>query len=121
MALGKVLGDFSNKITSVAYTEDGAVYISLDGTASGYGTVLGTLILRGEPGATSGAATWIGEGFLDDGSIVRGKGQGTFEEVGKHQWRTRLLITLSNGDILASDGKIDLATRTLSGKNLAWD
>jgi hypothetical protein len=120
MALGKELGDFKFKITSVTYAADGAAYLSLDGTGTNYGTVLGTIIVKGEPGAKSGAATWVGEGFLDDGSVVRAKGEGTFEECGKHQWRTRMLITVSNGDTIASDGKIDLASRSFSGKNLEW-
>jgi len=121
MALGKELGDFSFKITSVAYTEDGSTYISVDGTATNYGTVLGTLIVKGEPGASRGEATWIGEGFLDDGSVVAGKGQGTFEEIGKHVWRTRIVITVSDGATFASDGRIDLASRSYAGKNLEWD
>ena len=121
MAIGKVLGDFSFKITSTAYAEDNSVYVTVDGTASNYGTVLGTLILRGEPNGKSGTLAWRGQGFLDDGSTVAGSGQGTYEEMGKHQWRTRAIITVSNGDTIASDGKIDLATRTYTGKNLSWE
>ena len=120
MALGKELGEFSLKITSVAYAQDGSAYINVDGTATNYGTVLGTLIVKGEPGATKGTASWVGDGFLDDGTVVRGSGEGTYEETGHHQWRTRLLITVSNGDTIASDGRIDLASRTFSGKNLEW-
>jgi hypothetical protein len=120
MALGKELGDFKFKITSVAYAEDGAAYINVDGTATGYGTVLGTVVARGEPGAKSGTVSWMGEGFLEDGSVVRGQGQGTYEECGRHQWRTRMLISVSNGDTIASDGRIDLASRSFSGKNLEW-
>lgn len=121
MALGKELGEFSFKITSVTYAEDGSAYLSVDGTATRYGTVLGTIIVKGEPGATSGTAKWIGEGFLDDGSVVRGTGDGTFEEIGKHVWRTRLVISVSDGATFASDGKIDLASRSYSGKNLDWE
>lgn len=121
MALGKELGEFSFKITSVAYTEEGAAHLSVDGTATSYGTVLGTLILKGEPEATTGTAKWIGEGFLDDGKVVRGTGDGTFEEIGKHLWRTRLIISVSDGATFASDGRVELASRSYTGKNLEWD
>ena len=65
MANAKKAGEFSFKATSVAYvlTEDGggANHLDLDGTATGYGEVLGTLSLFGDgPMAQSGPASWVG-------------------------------------------------------------
>jgi hypothetical protein len=121
MAIGKEIGEFSLKSISTSYAGDaGSVYVNLDGTATGYGTVLGTLTFRGDPGATSGALTWRGQGFLENGDTVAGEGQGTWEEIGKHKWRTRMIVTTSDGGCHASDGQLDLQNRTLTGKMLEW-
>jgi hypothetical protein len=47
-------------------------------------------------------------------------GEGAFEALGNHKWRTRLVVTVSDGQIFASDGLLDLAKRSLTGKNLEW-
>jgi len=121
LALGKEIGQFSLKSTSTHYAEEGAsVQITYDGTATGYGTVLGTITLRGEPGAKSGPCSWRGQGFLENGEVVSGAGQGTWEELGKHQWRTRMIVSTSDGRTHASDGKLDLASRSLAGKMFDW-
>ena len=121
MALGKEIGQFSLKATSTRYSAEGAgVEIDLDGTATGYGTVLGTLHLRGEPGAKGGTCSWRGQGFLENGETVIGVGEGTWQEIGKHQWRTRMVVTTSDGNTHGSDGRLNLDGRSLSGKMLEW-
>jgi hypothetical protein len=121
MAIGKEIGKFTLKSITTTYALDGdSVTVNLDGTATGYGTVLGTLTFRGEPGAKSGLLSWRGQGFLDNGETVTGIGEGTWEEMGKHKWRTRLIVSTSDGKCHASDGELDLKTRTLSGKMLDW-
>jgi len=121
MAIGKELGKFTLKSVTTTYPLDGGtVEVNLDGTAAGYGTVLGTLTFKGEPGAKSGPLSWRGQGFLDSGETVVGTGEGTWEESGKHKWRTRLLVSTSDGKCHVSDGQLDLKTRTLSGKMLDW-
>jgi len=120
MAIGKEIGDFTLKSITTSYSEDGSVQLNLDGTATGYGTVLGTLTFRAEPGAKSGTLRWRGSGFLDNGDTVNGTGEGAWEEMGKHKWRTRLIVRTSDGKCHASDGHLDLKTRTLSGKMLEW-
>jgi len=119
MAIGKEIGDFTLKSITTGYAlEGGIVQINLDGPATGYGTVLGTLTFRGEPGAKSGPLSWRGQGFLDTGDTVTGTGEGTWEEMGKHKWGTRLIVSTSDGKCHASDGHLDLKTRTLSGKDV---
>ena len=121
MAIAKVLGEFTLKSVTTTYALDGAtVEVNLDGTATGYGTVLGTLTFRGEPGAKSGPLSWRGQGFLDNGETVAGIGEGVWAEDGKHKWRTRLIVSTSDGKCHASDGHLDLKTRTLSGTMLDW-
>ncbi len=121
MAIGKEIGKFTLKSITTRYTLEGSsVEVNLDGTATGYGTVLGTLTFRGEPGAKSGALSWRGQGFLETGDTVTGFGEGTWEEAGKHKWRTRLIVSTSDGKSHASEGLLDLKTRTLSGKMFDW-
>lgn len=121
MALGKEIGEFSLKVTSVSYDADGSARLNCDGTATSFGTVLGTLVLRGQPGAKVGTASWRGDAFLENGEQRQATGEGSFTELGRHQWRTRMVICISDGQTFASDGKLDLASRSLSGKNLEWD
>lgn len=122
MAIGKEIGKFTLKSVTTIYALEGdSVQVNLDGTATGYGTVLGTLTFKGEPGAKSGPLSWRGQGFLDNGETITGTGEGTWEESGKHKWRTRLIVSTSDGKCHASDGQLDLKTRTLSGKMLDWN
>lgn len=121
MAIGKELGDFSLNITSSVFADDGSsVQVNADGTGSGFGTILGTLTFRGDPGAKAGLASWRGSGFLDNGDQVQGIGDGIWQEIGKHQWRIRAAVLISDGQILATDGTVDLASRSYKGKLLDW-
>ncbi len=122
MALGKAIGDIDFKMTSADHAEDGSgVTLNFDGTGTGYGTVLGSLIARGSAGDKFGTCSWRAQGFLDDGNQVVGAGEGTWAEVGKHQWRIRLIVQISDGSVIASDSTLDLASRSLKGKILEWD
>lgn len=122
MALGKEIGDFSFQITSTSYAGDaGSVHINVDGTATSFGTVLGTMTFQVDaPGAKSGALNWRGQAFLENGENVAGLGEGAWEEIGTHRWRTRMVVRVSDGQVFGSDGVLDLATRSLKGKNLEW-
>jgi len=120
MADGKKTAEFSFKATSVAYamTEDGggANYIDLDGTATGFGEVLGTLTLYGDaPMAQSGPCAWVGTAYLDNGDIVESTGSGFFERAGKHKWRVRAIMRGSTGNVWLTDGFISLKGRAYKG------
>jgi hypothetical protein len=118
MALEKQIGEFSYKVTSTTYSETSA-QINLHGTATGFGTVEGTMTVTGEPGATSGKVSFRAAAFLDDGKIINGTGEGTWETVGKHKWRVRG-INYVDGRTFASDGELELATQSFSGKLYEW-
>lgn len=121
MALGKELGVYKLKQTGVSYREDGAsVTVDFDGTATDFGTVLGTLILRAEPGATQGPCSWRGQSFQENGERSVATGEGTWEDSGTNQWRVRLLVNTSDGRTFGTDGVLDLASRSLNGKLLDW-
>ncbi len=121
MTIGKEIGEFSLKQTSSVYAEDGtSVQLAFDGTATGFGTVLGTLTGRGEPGADTGTCTWRSQAFLEDGEVVDGMGEGYWDKSGKHKWRIRGINRTSDGRCFASDGVIDLASRSFKGKLFDW-
>lgn len=119
MALGKEIGEFSLKVTSSSFSSGGAA-LDCDGTATNFGTVLGTLTFSGDPGATNGQLSWRGEAFLENGEVLGAVGEGAYQALGNHRWRTRLVITISDGQIFASDGELNLASRSIRGKNLEW-
>jgi hypothetical protein len=114
MALGKAVGEYSFKVTSATYGET-SVLVNFHGTATGFGIVEGTLTVTGAPGATSGKCSWRAAGYLDDGTILNASSEGTWDTVGKHKWRIRLLHHISDGRTLASEGEAELATQAFSG------
>ncbi len=121
MALGKELGSYELKQTGVRYADDGSqVTIDCDGTATGFGTVLGSLIIQAEAGSTRGTCSWRGGSFQDNGERSAATGEGTWEDCGTNQWRVRLIVCTSDGQTFATDGVLDLASRSLNGKLLDW-
>jgi hypothetical protein len=126
MAVGKQIGEFSMKATSVTYaaTETGGtVQSNWEGSVKGEGltgTVQGTLLANGTPGAKSGTCSWVGTLYLENGEEANGKGEGTWEKTGTHKWHIRQVVYLSDGRTVVSDGEIDLATRSSNGKIYEW-
>jgi hypothetical protein len=116
-------GVFSFKHTGNVYgkTDDGelATYSSWEGAGTGYPTAFGTLSLTqtlADAGATLGACTWAGQGFLEDGTTVGALGEGTWKQLeGQHTWKIELDIAISNGERHRLVGEIDLASLTFTG------
>ena len=99
----------------------GANQINLEGTATNFGTVIGTLtFLADAPGAKTGRNTWLGAGYLENGEILQGSGEGFYTEVGKHKWRVRSILRISNGSVLLADGEVSLEGRTYKGTLHDW-
>ena len=123
MAVGKEIATFSLKSTSLTYAIDGAGQANFEGTVQGEGltgAVLGTLHIAGEPGAKNGTCTWVGSVYLENGEETTGTSQGTWEKSGTHKWRIRGILSLSDGRTQLSDGELELATRTYTGKLYDW-
>ena len=118
MATGKALGEFSMKAITATYSPGPAggvlSQVNWEGTATGFGAVFGTATFGGGP--KGGSYSLCTEAFMDNGDIMTGIGQGTFETVGKHRWRTEGFMQLSDGRRIAGDGEIDLAARSWKGK-----
>lgn len=76
------------------------------------GTVTG-----GMAGAALGTITATTADFAD-GSVVTGMGSGVFGLSGTHNWQLNGTATLSNGARVATEGVLDLASRSYNGKML---
>ncbi len=117
------VGEFSHKMVNNSYTKaaDGTIVASVDfeGTASGFGTILASLIvpLR-QPGAKSGSCTWAGQAFPDDSPWVVGSGEGTWEQIEDlNRWKLSFpVIEVSDGSRLRCEGELDLATKICAGQ-----
>jgi len=98
-----------------------ASQVNFEGTATGFGTVIGTLtFLADAPGAKTGRTTYLGAGYLENGDTLQGSGDGVFVETGKHKWRVRAILRISNGSVLLSDGEVSLDGRTYKGTLYDW-
>ena len=116
-------GEFTLKHLGNTYVknDDGVVvaYASYEGTATGFGTVMGTMCFPlVENGATSGKCSWAGQAFQPDGTNTSSSGDGTWEQVeGKHAWKTSIpALAISDGRVISSQGEIDLEARTFNGQ-----
>src|SRR5260370_17152461 len=96
MATGKALGEFSLKAITATYSPGPAggvlSQVNWEGTATGFGTVFSTATFAGGP--KGGTYSLCSEAFMDNGDILTGLGQGTFEALGKHPCRTEGFMQL---------------------------
>ncbi|MCZ6895230.1 MAG: hypothetical protein O7H40_14445 [Gammaproteobacteria bacterium] len=112
---------FSHMGSTYAKNDDGVIVASVnyEGTATGFGTVFGTLTFPlVEGGAKSGTCAWNGQGFPPDRPWVSGGGDGTWEQVeGRYAWKISLPdMENSDGSRIRAEGELDLEGRTFSGE-----
>ena len=125
MALGKKLGEYSlgmvvNRILEID-GENVRSEITWDGEVSG-GELAGNAIVTGETSGTNEGGRYDIRvvGFLASGGTVRGEGAGTFELISPGRWKTRGLDRLSNGQVVGTEGEVDLAARRWTGEIFEW-
>ena len=118
MASCKAIGEFSFKAITMTHSPGpaGSVLnqVNWEGTATGFGAVFGTATHVGGP--KGGTFSYCAAAYLDNGDGLTGIGQGTFESTGKHRWRTEGFIQISDGRRVATEGEMDLASRSWKGK-----
>jgi hypothetical protein len=114
---GKPIGEFSLKMVTQTNTPGPAgsvlVQVNFEGTGTGFGAIFDTSTFIG--GGKDGTFSQCGSAYLDNGDVLSGVGQGTYESKAKHRWATASTIQLSDGRRLSSVGEIDLASRTWKG------
>ena len=103
-----------NTITFTESEDTITATINLEGTAEGFGIVLGTLKVYGA-GTPSGTYEFLGVSFPEAGEQVIGRGIGEWRQVAPHRWESSQTTTLSTGDTVKGEGVFDLPNRTWSG------
>jgi hypothetical protein len=126
MSVGKSVGEFSLASTSVTVSsnpgEGWTQQVNLEGTATGFGAVIGTLTFHAsKAGADNGFVTWAGSSYMDDGEAGGGMGRGVFEKSGANKWRVRAVLQITGGPLLLSDGEVALEGRTYVGTIYEWE
>ncbi len=126
MGIAETSGEFSYSVTSSTFERQPGggvdVSINLEGTASGFGQVNGTMtLIAPTPGATQGSVSFTGAAFLESGEVLGATGEGCWQQLdGEQKWRVRGLNIISNGGVILSDGTLDLATRSYNGTMNEW-
>ena len=121
MPIGKEVGSYSLKSTSISKSVDAAgnhvFVLNLEGTVSGgwSGTVLSTLTTTTSDFQTGTYTTSVAV-YLADGSVVTGAGTGVLKSKGGHSWQINGTDVVSDGAVIASEGILTLSERTLNGK-----
>jgi hypothetical protein len=117
MATGKAIGEFSFKFITITNVPGPAgsilSQVNYEGTVTGFGAVFTTVTYVGGP--KGGTFADVGTAFLENGEGLNGIGQGTYDSTGKNRWKTSGFVQISDGRRLASEGEIDLASRTWKG------
>jgi hypothetical protein len=117
MSSGKAIGEFSLKGITGTYSPGPAGSVleqwNWEGTSTEFGAVFATATYVGGP--KGGTFNWCAVTYLDNGDSLTGIGQGTYESIGKHRWRTEGFAQISDGRRVASEGEIDLASRSWKG------
>jgi hypothetical protein len=117
MASGKATGEFSLKSITVAIIPGPAGSLLNQVNWERYGDrTWGDLpesYLRG--GGRDGTFSLHWASYLDNGDTDNGLGQGTYESIGKHKWRTANFAQVSDGRRIRAEGEIDVAARTWKG------
>ncbi len=124
MAIGKEVGAFTSSATAMTKSTDNAgnhtFVVNVEGSVSGgwSGAVVGTIT------ATTGdseTGTYRADfaAYLEDGSVVTGTGSGVIGTAGAHKWQLNGTALLSDGSRAATEGVMELATRSYNGKMFA--
>ena len=126
MALGKEVGAFSLKATSLTVTPGPSramtMQANFEGSQTGEVTaaVYGTLSVVIEPGAKSGPWRWAGIAVLENGDNMNATAEGTWETTSPQTARYRGSIQGSDGRTGAVEADVDAGERSMIGKLYEW-
>jgi hypothetical protein len=126
MGIQNPSGEISYSVTSSTFERQAGggvrVVVNVEGTATGYGRVAGTITMySASPAAVTGPVTFTGAGFLDSGEVIGAQAEGYWRKVeGKQQWRIRGINLTSAGAVILADATLDLASRSYHGTLSEW-
>ena len=102
---------------TITFSESGGqltATINLEGTAEGFGTVMGTLSAHGA-GTPSGTYDLLCVSFPESGEQVIARGTGEWTQAAGDRWTSTGSADLSTGDSVKAEGVFLLQERTWSG------
>lgn len=112
------MANFSFGNNTALYTESNGVItvtLNLEGTAEGYGAVLGTM--TAEPaGASSGTYKIVCVSYPESGQSATAIGSGTWTQIDADTWSTSGTTEISDLDgAVKAEGELRLSARSWSG------
>ena len=121
--MSEEIGKFSLKFAGNTYTSESNGDVTIrqnwQGSGDGFGTVFGTLTFGPTPPSklnSGGTIKWVGQAFHEDGTTVIGQGEGTWETPpDRHIAKTSLIINISDGTTIRSEGEMGLADLEWNG------
>ena len=73
-----------------------------------------------EAGANSGPCSWVARAILDDGTLLGGLGEGTWERIGNElRVNVSLVHEVSDGQERRTEGVVDQKEHTFNGQMCA--
>jgi hypothetical protein len=111
------MASFAFNWNTITFSESGGVLtatINLEGTAEGFGTVLGTLSAHGA-GTPSGTYDLLAVSFPESGEQVIARGSGEWTQAAGDRWTSSGTADLSTGENVKAEGEFLLGERTWSG------
>lgn len=124
MPVGKEIGSFKGKFTSVRVCEingdqrviEGTYEAKLSGKLSG--TATGTITFAGVN--KRGTISDLAVGYLDSGDVVSAKGQGVYWAGKKGSWEIRSAYLIGNQKVV-SEGRVSLSNGSFSLKGKIFE
>ena len=120
--IGKKVVEGTGKVTSITVTEAGPM-VNIDATMGERGTAIYTVTFGAPVGAAreTGPYSVRGQVFYTDGKNATFTGAGTWRKSGQHQWESKAVVLLSNGERRFVVEAHDLASRSVKTTIYALD
>lgn len=112
------MAEFSFNVVTMTLSEaDGVMtnLINVEGTAEGFGAVVGTITVATHAGDTSGTYTFVLGNFPQTGDSVHSIGSGEWSKLAWDRFSTAGASSLSSGETFKHEGFFDFSARTWSG------
>lgn len=106
-----------NVVTMTLSEADGVItnLLNVEGTADGFGAVVGTVTVPSRAGDTSGTYSFVLVNFPETGDGITASGSGEWSKLAWDRFSTAGSSTVSSGEALKHEGQFDFSARTWSG------
>lgn len=106
-----------NVVTTTLSESEGVITtkFNIEGTADGFGAVVGTITVESRAGDTSGEYGFVLINFPQTGDGVSSVGEGEWSKIAWDRFSTVGSSTVSSGEAFKHEGAFDFSARTWSG------